>query len=131
MADFYDVLGCNPRSEASEIQKQFRKRALELHPDKDNQGHGGSEWNLIREAYEVLGSASSRAQYDRWRSAALPIPFSQWQQQQQSQTIHWTNDSHRFIGHPSTSQSASSPTQQSSNSSNQDDLYALFRSYKI
>ncbi|KAJ1863355.1 DnaJ sub C member 12 [Coemansia sp. RSA 989] len=120
--DYYDVLGCNPRSDMSEIHRQFRKRALALHPDKHTQNT--DEWNLVREAYEVLGNAGTRAQYDRWQSAALPVPFSQWQQQ--TPTVHWASSSHRYIAH--TSQPASANAQPADANA---DIYALFRSYQI
>ncbi|KAJ2448233.1 DnaJ sub C member 12 [Coemansia sp. RSA 2336] len=112
--NFYDVLGCNSRSDMSEIHKQFRKRALAVHPDKHTQN--SDEWNLVREAYQVLGNAGARAQYDRWLNAALPVPFSQWQQQ--APIVHWANSSHRYIAHTSPPPADA-------------DIYALFRSYQI
>ena len=50
-ADYYDILGVKKDASADEIKKAFRKKAVELHPDK-----GGDEkaFKEVNEAYEVL-----------------------------------------------------------------------------
>ena len=50
-ADYYDILGVKKDASADEIKKAFRRKAVELHPDK-----GGDEkaFKEVNEAYEVL-----------------------------------------------------------------------------
>ncbi|KAJ2339530.1 DnaJ sub C member 12, partial [Coemansia sp. RSA 2618] len=94
--DYYDILGCNPHSDNDQIQTEYRVRARQVHPDKSSmKAGGGNEWNQVREAYEVLSDPVSRAQYDRWRKAKLPVSFSQWRQYPHSQTMHWSFDYQR------------------------------------
>lgn len=66
--DYYSVLGVNKNASQEEIKKAFRKKAHEYHPDK-----GGDEkkFNEINEAYQVLGKADKRSQYDQFGSAAF------------------------------------------------------------
>eukprot|EP00667_Euglena_gracilis_P011798 EG_transcript_12077 len=52
----------------SDIRQAFRKKALQLHPDK-NPG-GEAAFKRLRRAYEVLSDATLRGKYD----AELPLP---------------------------------------------------------
>lgn len=62
--DYYQILGVNKGASQEEIKKAFRKLAHEHHPDK----HGGSDakFKEINEAYQVLGNADKRKQYDQF-----------------------------------------------------------------
>ena len=64
-ADYYDILGVKKDASADEIKKAFRKKAVELHPDK-----GGDEkaFKEVNEAYEVLSDKEKRKQYDMFGS---------------------------------------------------------------
>lgn len=64
--DYYKILGISRDSSESEIKKAFRKKALECHPDKT--GGDDSDFKLVNEAYDVLGSDKRHA-YDN------PNPF--------------------------------------------------------
>ncbi|KAJ2496618.1 DnaJ sub C member 12 [Coemansia sp. RSA 1972] len=99
-ADYYDVLGCNQYSSIDQIQTEYRTRARHVHPDKRTKMD--NEWDCVREAYEVLSDPATRAQYDRWRAAKLPISFAQWKQNPHAHTMHWSFDSQRFIDSPDT-----------------------------
>jgi molecular chaperone DnaJ len=52
MSDYHSILGVSPNASEEEIKRQYKKRALETHPDRNN---GNSEEFLkVQEAYEVL-----------------------------------------------------------------------------
>ena len=69
--DYYKVLGIQRDAKASEIKKRYRELARQHHPDT-NSGSKRSEENFkrISEAYEVLGNAKKRKEYDRLRTAS-------------------------------------------------------------
>lgn len=64
MNDYYGTLGVSRDASEAEIKKAYRKLARELHPDVA--GPDGEErFKQVAAAYEVLGNAEKRAQYDR------------------------------------------------------------------
>lgn len=66
MRDPYDVLGVGRKANAEEIKKAFRKRAKALHPDANaNDPKAASKFAELNAAYEILGEAAKRAQFDR------------------------------------------------------------------
>lgn len=65
--DYYQILGVNRNAGPDEIKTAFRKLAHQHHPDKSN---GNAEkFKQINEAYQVLGNAEKRKQYDQFGSA--------------------------------------------------------------
>lgn len=61
----YDVLGLKENASKDEIKRAFRKKALELHPDK-NPGDPTAETRFkeANEAYQTLSDDKKRRQYD-------------------------------------------------------------------
>lgn len=67
--DYYDVLGVSKGASADEIKKAFRRKAIELHPDK--QGGDEAKFKEVNEAYEVLKDTSKRQRYDQFGHAGV------------------------------------------------------------
>ncbi|MEX0918538.1 MAG: molecular chaperone DnaJ [Candidatus Paceibacterota bacterium] len=62
--DYYKILGVAKNSSPEDIKKAFRKLAHKYHPDKT--GGDEAKFKEINEAYQVLGNAKKRAEYDMY-----------------------------------------------------------------
>ncbi len=71
--DYYQTLGVSKSASQQEVKDAFRKKAMEHHPDR---GGNAEKFKEINEAYQALGDAKTRAQYDQYGSS-----FEQMRQQ--------------------------------------------------
>ncbi|MDD5528087.1 MAG: molecular chaperone DnaJ [Patescibacteria group bacterium] len=62
--DYYKVLGVEKTATADEIKRAFLKLAHQYHPDKN--GGKDDKFKEINEAYQVLGNAEKRKQFDQF-----------------------------------------------------------------
>lgn len=67
--DYYEVLGIGKDASADEIKKAFRRKAIELHPDKE--GGDEAKFKEVNEAYEVLKDQPKRQRYDQFGHAGV------------------------------------------------------------
>ncbi|GFH31479.1 J domain-containing protein, partial [Haematococcus lacustris] len=62
--NYYDILGIEPDAEDEVIKTAFRRLAKELHPDVNKEEGAADAFIQASKAYEVLGDATKRAEYD-------------------------------------------------------------------
>lgn len=71
--DYYELLSVERTATDDEIKKAYRRRALELHPDRNYGDEEGATklFAEIQAAYEVLSDPQERAWYDSHRDILL------------------------------------------------------------
>ena len=69
MTDHYETLGVDRDASQDEIKKAYRRLARELHPDVNPSPEAAERFKDVTHAYDVLGDAQSRADYDRGPAA--------------------------------------------------------------
>ncbi|KAI1370273.1 DnaJ-domain-containing protein [Hypoxylon crocopeplum] len=72
-ADYYELLGVDRQAADDKIKKAYRKKALELHPDRNfgDVENATQRFAEVQAAYEVLSDPQERAWYDSHRDAIL------------------------------------------------------------
>jgi molecular chaperone DnaJ len=70
--DYYDLLGVPKTADAAALKAAFRKRAMEVHPDR-NPGDQEAErrFKELNEAFQILSDPQKRAAYDRFGHQAF------------------------------------------------------------
>jgi hypothetical protein len=71
--DYYAVLGADRRASRRDLERLYKRKATDYHPDR-----GGSEEQMkaLNEAYRVLKNERLRQDYDAVRSVRTEAPFA-------------------------------------------------------
>lgn len=79
--DYYEVLGVDKKASADEIKKAYRKKAIQYHPDRQQdksdaeKKEAEEKFKEAAEAYSVLSDADKRARYDQYGHNMGPQGF--------------------------------------------------------
>lgn len=61
---YYAILGLGIDADAAAIKAAYRRRAMELHPDRNASPDATRQFQLLNEAYAALNDPAARAEYD-------------------------------------------------------------------
>ena len=63
--DYYEVLGISRTASAEDIRNAFRRKALQVHPDRNTNSGAAERFKQINAIYQILSDPQKRADYDR------------------------------------------------------------------
>ncbi len=71
--DYYEVLNVSKTATDAEIKKAFKRAAMKLHPDRNQDDPETAEvkFKETKEAYDILSDAQKRAAYDQFGHAGV------------------------------------------------------------
>ncbi|OQR85132.1 hypothetical protein THRCLA_10775 [Thraustotheca clavata] len=71
---YYELLGVSTEATAEELKKAYRRKALQLHPDKrGNTPEAQEEFTAMKAAYDVLSDPKQREVYDSMGEDGLKV----------------------------------------------------------
>ena len=70
---FYGTLGVPSDARGDEIRRAYKRRALQLHPDKNLTQETSETFAEVNEAYEVLSQPRRREIYDAFGKEGLRL----------------------------------------------------------
>jgi len=99
MSNHYDTLGVSRNATPEEIRKAYKKLCLEFHPDKN----GGNDFYTekfkdINNAYEILGDAVKRGEYDLLLPNTIPVKKKDAKSQEKKKGKRWEENGSRYSG---------------------------------
>lgn len=99
MSNHYDTLGVSRNATPEEIRKAYKKLCLEFHPDKN----GGNDFYTekfkeINNAYEILGDAVKRGEYDLLLANTIPVQKKDSKSQEKKKGKRREENEYRYSG---------------------------------
>lgn len=83
---YYDILGVSQKATLGEIKKAYRKKAMVLHPDVNDNPNANEQFILLNEAYEYLQNLKTGKTYDqkkhKYTRTSKQRQQRQWEQQE-------------------------------------------------
>lgn len=64
MSTPYEILGIDKSASDQDIKRAYRSLSLKYHPDRNSSAEAANKMREINEAYDVLGDAQKRTQFD-------------------------------------------------------------------
>ncbi len=64
MSEHYAALGLKSDATLSDIQRAFRQKASQFHPDRNSDPDAPARFREVQEAYDVLSDDDKRKAYD-------------------------------------------------------------------
>jgi len=64
MKDHYADLGIASDATSEQIKKAYRRKARQLQPDRNSAADAADKFRAVQEAYDTLGDARRRQDYD-------------------------------------------------------------------
>lgn len=90
---YYTLLGIPESASFDEIQKAYRKKAFEYHPDRNKEANANEMFIKIQNAYEVLSDPARRIKYDTdlnaYRQKIFMDMRERYNQRQNTYTNNW------------------------------------------
>ena len=84
----YILYNLNLSSKVEQINREYKIRALQLHPDKNPEPESLEKFRLLQTAKDVLTDEATRRSYDCWLDSRIHIPFESWRNKK-GHTMHW------------------------------------------
>ncbi|KAL3631683.1 hypothetical protein CASFOL_024667 [Castilleja foliolosa] len=66
--DYYGIFGVVPFSNEDVLKKQYKRKALSLHPDKNKSVGANGAFKILSQAWSVLSDVNQRTAYNSWLS---------------------------------------------------------------
>ena len=92
--DWYGILGVKETAPLSEIRAAFKKKTIELHPDRNpDKPNCADIWLSVRKAWDILSDEKAKAAYD----AVLKVKAARQQRDKESQQRRQSRKSYRYV----------------------------------
>jgi len=72
--NYYKILGVTDDATEENLKRQYKKLALQFHPDKNRAPRADEAFKAISNAYQILSEPSKRQHYDKFGESGLHSP---------------------------------------------------------